>query len=230
MNVLYIKARTIARKLGLTSLLFKLAPRRDYEEKFKQAILAALRTDDVVWDVGANLGFYTEIFAENVGSTGQVIAFEPTPKTHSALSQRTARYPWVRSEQIALGDFDGSSQFVVGDYDRTNHLQRVGDEAKKADSVDVRVMRGDSYLANSEKVPNLLKIDVEGFEEEVLKGMEGLLALPELRAVFLEVHFRELEQRGRAMAPVRIENLLRSKGLVPKWVDLSHIAATRVNA
>jgi hypothetical protein len=60
--------------------------------------------------------------------------------------------------------------------------------------------------------------------------MDHLLAAPELRAVFVEVHFRILEERGRADAPVRIEKLLRAKGLRPKWVDPSHIAAERISA
>jgi hypothetical protein len=75
--------------------------------------------------------------------------------------------------------------------------------------------------------PNLLKIDVEGFEEEVLKGMELLLAAPQVRAIFLEVHFEILESRGRSEAPLRIEKLLRSNGLMPRWVDSSHIVAKR---
>jgi hypothetical protein len=88
-------------------------------------------------------------------------------------------------------------------------------------------MRGDSYWATSGITPNLLKIDVEGFEEEVLAGMKSLLAAPELRAVFLEVHFAILESRGRSDAPLRIEKLLRDNGLIPNWVDGSHIVAKR---
>jgi hypothetical protein len=96
--------------------------------------------------------------------------------------------------------------------------------------MEVRVMRGDSYWRASGITPNGIKIDVEGFEEEVLAGMEGLLAEPELRAVFVEVHFQKLEERGRAEAPLRIEKLLRSKGLRPRWVDASHIVAKREEA
>ena len=57
--------------------------------------------------------------------------------------------------------------------------------------------------------------------------MSELLAAPELRAVFLELHFQFLEERGRAGAPIRIEEQLRGKGFRPRWVDRSHIAAKR---
>jgi hypothetical protein len=91
-------------------------------------------------------------------------------------------------------------------------------------------MCGDSYRAKSGITPNLLKIDVEGFEEEVLIGMKSLLAAPELRAVFVEVHFEIFESRGRSDAPLRIEKLLRRNGLIPVWVDSSHIVARRHSA
>jgi FkbM family methyltransferase len=230
MNELLIRTRSIARRAGLISLYRRLSPRHEYEAKFHAAIVLALQPGDVVWDVGANHGFYSKIFCEKTGATGSVIAFEPAPASFEVLQQESKNYPWMRSEQMALGDFDGSSLFVVGESHTTNHLERQSGEANASNSVEVPVMRGDSYWAASGVAPNVMKIDVEGFEEEVLAGMDRLLAASQLRAVFVEVHFAVLEERGRAGAPVRIERLLRAKGLRPTWVDPSHIAATRERA
>jgi FkbM family methyltransferase len=227
MNKLLIRVRSVGRRVGLQRLYYRLFAHRDYEQRFHEAILADLRPGDVAWDVGANRGFYSKIFCEKTGPNGRVFAFEPGPESYAELSRQTVEFPWMHAEQMALGDFDGTSVFVVGASHTQNHLQRNGVEATRANSVEVPVSRGDSYWSVSGVTPNVMKIDVEGFEEEVLAGMGDLLAVPALRAVFVEVHFRVLEERGRADAPVRIEKLLRGKGLRPKWVDPSHIAAIR---
>jgi FkbM family methyltransferase len=227
MNKAIIKARSIGRRIGLKRLYYRFVPQRSYEEKFHQEICAELRQGDLIWDVGANVGFYTKIFAERTGDSGRVFAFEPVPATFETLCRETKDYPWVQNEQIALGDFEGSGRMLVRESSTVGHLQRFDGEETTGVSVDVPVMCGDSYRARSGITPNVLKIDVEGFEEEVLAGMKSLLAAPELRVVFLEVHFETLEKRGRSEAPLRIEKLLRHKGLAPKWVDGSHIAARR---
>jgi FkbM family methyltransferase len=217
-------------------MYYRFVPQNSYEVKFHHEISAELRQGDVVWDVGANLGFYTRMFAERTGGSGRVVAFEPVPATYDELCRQTRDYPWVQNEQIALSDFDGSSRMLVPKLDTVGHLESLDTvghlesfvgEATTGIGVDVRVMCGDSYRATSGMTPNLLKIDVEGFEEEVLAGMKSLLAAPELRAVFLEMHFEILESRGSSDAPMRIDKLLRSKGLTPRWVDGSHIAAKR---
>jgi len=236
MNKLIIKARSVARRMGLKRIYYRFAPRHSYEEKFHNEISAEIRQGDIVWDVGANLGFYTKLFAEKAGDTGRVVAFEPVPATHEELCRETCAYPSVQNEQMALGDFDGSSRLLVPKsntvfqrkgLDTVGHLENFAGEETTGISVEVPVKRGDSYWAASGITPNVMKIDVEGFEEEVLDGMKSLLAAPELRAVFVEVHFEILESRGRSDAPMRIEKLLRSKGLTPRWVDGSHISAKR---
>jgi FkbM family methyltransferase len=229
-NRLLIKARSIGRQLGLQRIYYRLLPHRDYEQKFHEAILAELKTGDVAWDIGANQGYYAKIFCEKTGASGQVFAFEPTPDSYAELCRTTSEYSWIRNEMMALGDFDGATQMVLGEAHRRNHLQWQAEESSGGNCVQVQVISGDSYRVASGNTPNVIKIDVEGFEEEVLAGMSHLLAAPELRAVFVEVHFRLLEDRGRADAPVRIEKLLRGKGLRPRWVDPSHIAAERVHA
>jgi FkbM family methyltransferase len=176
------------------------------------------------------VGLYTKIFAEKTGSKGGVFAFEPMPEFFKELCAETRAYPWVRNENLALSDFDGTSRILIDKTATMGHLETFAGESSTGKSVAVTVTRGDAYLTKSGVTPNLLKIDVEGFEEEVLAGMPTLLTAPELRAVFVEVHFAMLEERGHADAPLRIEKMLRSKGLVPKWVDASHIVAKRRTA
>ena len=73
----------------------------------------------------------------------------------------------------------------------------------------------------------MVKIDVEGYEVEVIEGFGPLLHEPSLRALYVEVHFRLLHERGLDDGPARIEELLGSAGFRTQWLDLSHLAAVR---
>ena len=71
--------RSTARKFGLTRFAAKalgaLPGAAQYEECFGNAVVAAVRPGDHVWDIGANVGLYTARFSERAGATGSVCAF-----------------------------------------------------------------------------------------------------------------------------------------------------------
>jgi hypothetical protein len=95
----------------------------------------------------------------------------------------------------------------------------------------VRITTGDALVESEEVLaPDVLKIDVEGFEEEVLRGLTGQLAHTRCRAVFCEVHFGILDARGERHAPSRIVELLRKQGFHTRWIDPSHLSAIRDRA
>src|SRR5581483_623925 len=71
----------------------------------------------------------------------------------------------------------------------------------------VKVRRGDQFPC-----PTKAKIDVEGYELEVLRGMAGHLENPTLKSLFIEVHFATLEDRGLKGAPAEIVGMLDRAG------------------
>ena len=75
MNPWVIKARSLARKTGVIGLINRVRPSGSYEEGVHKALAGAVRPGDVVWDVGANVGIYTEQFCSWVGQDGFVVAF-----------------------------------------------------------------------------------------------------------------------------------------------------------
>lgn len=227
MNPLLIKTRSLARKLGLISVVKRLMPQRDYEEKFNAALLGAIRPGDVVWDVGANVGFYTKQFAEIVGDQGKVFAFEPSPEAAAKVAVVGAELPAINMVNSAFSDSPGKAFFDVssGGDSVTNHLTEQA-AGSGAEQVEVDVTTGDLF-SDENGVPAIIKIDVEGFELEVLRGMERLLTSEGLRGIFCEVHFSVLESRGMANAPVELEQRLKSAGFSVVWIDPSHIAATK---
>ena len=96
--------RSILRRIGITKLLVKLFYPKGYEERFDDAMFKCLRSGDTVWDVGANVGYYTVKFSEAVGSSGSVHAFEPIPDTLEILRRKTANYLNIDMTCCALGD------------------------------------------------------------------------------------------------------------------------------
>ena len=230
MNPWQVKLRSLARRTGAIGAIHllqsRLRPAGAYEQRVHEALAGAVRPGDVVWDVGANVGVYTELFCEWVGKDGSVVAFEPFADSCAHIRERLPDCAWLRVENVALGETDAIGRLVTSADSVENHLA-TDSSIDAAGTVAVTICRGDAISARLGRAPNVVKVDVEGFEEEVLAGMAETLASPDLRSLLVEVHFSKLEQRGRAMAPVRIKRLLRGKGFKTSWVDASHLFATR---
>ncbi len=201
----------------------------EYEERFHKALESTIHPGDVVWDVGANEGLFTEIFCRWVGPKGHVVAFEPNPAPLAEARRRIGDCPWLSLENVALGDRDEVSRLIVdANHSRSGHIHSMAETDHPPQSgIPVQVNTGDTVCRRAGGVPNVIKIDVEGFEEEVLQGLNESLSSPSLRAVLMEVHFEKLQQRGKATAPVRMEKLLKTRGFKITWVDGNHVKAYR---
>lgn len=199
-----------------------------YEESFRAAMFECICPGDCVWDVGANVGLYSELFAAAVGPSGQVISFEPSLECVAIIEERRQSSPAGASWEViagALSDEDGDAWLSVADgcTAARNHLaSRAG-----ASTVPVRTYRADSIVAAGNTAPAVIKIDVEGFEGEVFDGMTSVLNLPSLRALCVEVHFRALNERGKPHEPTRLVQLVEAHNFTVKWTDVSHFVARR---
>ncbi len=188
----------------------------------------AIRPGDVVWDIGANVGFYTRKFLSAVGPDGTVVAFEPAPESAAALPAQEEFEATVCIVNAALGDSTGNASMHV-EVDQTSPTNRILESpADTPSAVTVKIYRADDAWKQLElPTPNVIKLDVEGFEADCISGMHDLLEAAELRAIYIEVHFGILAQRGQQFAPVEIEKTLKRKGFSVRWVDASHIEAVR---
>lgn len=225
-NGLVVAARNVGRTLGLNKMIASYLLGEGYEAKYDNGFSATLKQGDCVWDVGANVGYYTRSFSDRVGATGMVFAFEPSPVNYVRLSATCATLKNVRQLQSGLGRENGKLTFLQG-ADDLGATSRVV-EASAANAVVVDIRSGMSLIAEGDVVPpNAIKIDVEGFELEVLQGLGSHLSSPALHSIGIEVHFGILKSRGMPDAPSQIENLLQRHGFVVNWPDSSHILATR---
>jgi FkbM family methyltransferase len=231
-NSTYIKFRSIGRKIGLHHLNWRIrnALRLDdaYEERCRRVLEKAIRKGDVVWDIGANTGVYTHLFLTWAGAEGQVVAFEPNPAAIEELRKRVQDSQTLVIENIALGSQEENSDLIVGLNDTVGHV-RTQDESLGSEKfrIPIHVSTGDTVCARLGRTPNVIKIDVEGFEEEVLIGLQETLASPHVRVLLIEIHFQQLESRGQPTAPLRIEKSLKERKFDVNWVDRSHLLANR---
>lgn len=140
-----------------------------------------IKEDDVIWDVGANIGLFSFAAASLAGSRGQVYAFDPDTWLVHALRSSAMRQPSssakVTTIPCAIGADNAIRSFAIAARARSaNHLieygsSQTGGMLQQQTVVAVSL----DWLLNHLPPPNLLKIDVEGAEIEVLGGARNLL-------------------------------------------------------
>lgn len=154
-------------------------------------LLHFLRRGDVFADVGANVGSYSVLAAKVCDS--DVVSFEPDPETARHFMENIdANQIHDKVELIvsAVGNGEGTLQFTVG-LDTVNHVVRNGDEGGMSRSVPMTTLD----VALADKVPIFMKIDVEGFEDEVISGGSAILSSPELRCIEIETVSDDMEKK-----------------------------------
>jgi len=239
-NILLIittEMRSVLRLLHLTKYitiirdkLDRLCGRVGYEFKFDKALTELIRKGDTVWDIGANIGLYTMKFSDLVGSSsGYVYAFEPVPTCFHALQKNCIGKKNICLFNIALGKTETILPMNINvDPLGATHSLVCSSSNTVLQKVDVKVMSGDEIIRiRQASVPHIIKIDVEGFEEEVLLGLQSCLKNIKCRAVVCEIHFAILNDRGERFAPIRIQRMLQGLGFKVKWIDASHFGAYR---
>lgn len=152
-----------------------------------EAMADLVRPGMVVADIGANVGYFSLLMAELVGPGGRVYAFEPNPRLaelvgKSLLVNGFSR--WATIHQTALGDRDGQSVVLVVPPTMPMNAYILPPGTDHPDGVVVPVGRLDSR--EDWRAIELAKIDVEGAEELIWSGLQGLLDGGRLRTVVLE--------------------------------------------
>jgi FkbM family methyltransferase len=150
----------------------------------------ALRDGGLFVDVGANVGTYT-IWAAELGA--EVIALEPAPDTFALLQENIALNGYdVAAVQAAAGDRCGTARFTSG-LDAGNSLCPDGPAVTELVTVDTLI--GDRRVAG-------MKVDVEGFEIEVLRGAACALAERRIGLIQLEWNETSIASLGADRGPV----------------------------
>jgi FkbM family methyltransferase len=173
--------------------------RASYENRDREFIERHLQPGDWFADVGANVGVYAITAARRTGRFGRVWAFEPNPKA-SKLLERTVLANWMQDRISVIPDpvSDETSEVTFSYHD--DHLgggSIVGTEQRPRDltgrkhqgKIEFRVtpIVLDTFFKES-AIIRILKIDVEGFEANVLRGSRRLLEGHQVDFIIMEYH------------------------------------------
>lgn len=151
---------------------------------------------NLVLDVGANRGQYYN-FLRTLGYSGKIISFEPLSDAHSYLEKISKKDPlWEIAPRLAIGNEEGEISINIAGNSESSSLLLMLDRHRNAAPKSayvgcetVKITRLDSvcpsYINQDSQI--FLKIDVQGYEQKVLEGAQGIL--PQVKGIQLEVSF-----------------------------------------
>lgn len=190
----------------------KILRRAEYYKAFFSGVAAAVEHEALlsniycktIIDIGANRGQFS-LVARHCFKDAQIFAFEPLPQPFKVLQNIFVHDHMITLYQMAIGSVSIPQQMHISQKDDSSSLLPItelqnkvfpGTKEKAIINVDVKPL--DSILKkNGVRHPALLKIDVQGYELEVLKGCKNILSL--LAYVYVECSYQELYQ-GQPLA------------------------------
>ena len=186
-----------------------------YERLYALKFSELINSGDIVLDIGANSGQYTLLSALMTGDLGHVYAFEPTPHKYEELTTHVELNPLknVSCLPYALSNQDGFAHMNVmrDDNDGMHHL--VSDTAECSGSVvKVETKTINTFLnsLSSHQEIDVIKIDVEGWEESVFCGASKLFGQKKPPTIFLESIEEHANRFG--LSALRLRDMLINHG------------------
>lgn len=167
-----------------------------YEHLKQKAFAAAIRPGDVVYDLGANAGFYSLLASVLVGPEGHVFSFEPVPSNVTFL-RKHLELNGVRNcsvMEVAVSCSDETATFAIGPNSSMGHLTVDSQNALR-----VRTIALDNLIASGQaRPPNVIKCDIEGGEYDALRGASQILS-QYIPIIFLATHGPEVHEQCCAL-------------------------------
>jgi FkbM family methyltransferase len=151
-------------------------------------LLDYLRDEDVFVDVGANIGAYSVLLGK-ICKRGY--AFEPSVDTYKICCEnlKLNNFKNVKLNCLGVGNSNEKVLFTKG-LDATNHVINDKQSIESDDVEKIQIVSLDEFLKHEKEI-SIIKIDVEGLEEQVLDGAKNLLNQSNLNIVIMEVFENE---------------------------------------
>jgi FkbM family methyltransferase len=193
---------------------------QEYEPYESKLVREYLKPGMTVYNIGANLGYYTLVASECVGSTGKVFAFEPAPENFEMLTRTVSENKLTNVELFpcAVGAAKGSATLSLS---RTNSGDHQLQSVSSRDHIVVDVTSIDVFIAEGHAAPNAIIMDVQGAEFDVLCGSSELIASKQPLIIFTEFWPRGLDERHPNGANEMLD-LLERAGLQMNVIDEKH--------
>ena len=160
-----------------------------------------VRPGMVLLEVGANIGYYALIATQHIRPGGRIVALEPSPVSLRSLQENLKLnnvedmvdvYPFAAGSQSGHLPF-----YMVSKRNLSGFINREGPGIDLISEITVKVVPVDDVLRKLDVTIDYFRMDIEGFEVEVVKGMvETLTTVPGPTGGFIEVHSRLLNENG----------------------------------
>ena len=189
-----------------------------YEEPETRFIRESVQPGMVVADVGANVGILSLSMARATEDSGRVYAFEPDAANLELLERNIQRNGYserVVSVGKAVADHSGTATLFVSEVNRGEHTLVQGAVLPRT-SVAVATVSMDDFFENIGVFPDFLKVDVQGAEVKVLRGMQRMLSRGFPRIILAEFWPKGL--RCGQEAETAIDEILRGIGYTPQAI------------
>jgi len=143
-----------------------------YERHMQRLFREHIRPGAIVYDVGANAGFFTLLASKLAGDSGRVYAFEPLPRNLEFLERHIGlnELANVHIEALAIAATSGEAHFRIAQHASMGGLSEEGDLHVVTASLDDLIATGRATK------PDFIKMDIEGAESDALRGAKELLA------------------------------------------------------
>ncbi len=190
---------------------------REYEPYESKLVREYLKPGMIVYNIGANLGYYTLVTSECVGVEGKVFAFEPAPENFELLTRTVSENKLNNVELFpsAVGAAKGSATLSLS---RTNSGDHQLQSVPTREHVVVDVLSIDAFISDGHALPDAIIMDVQGAEFDVLRGASALLAGKAPLILFTEFWPRGLDERQPNGAKEML-NLLCNSGFQISVID-----------
>ena len=188
-----------------------------------------LKKGDKVLEIGAHIGYITQVFESIVTDTGKVLAIEPSPFNSKLLKLNTKKsteiLPFAISDEIKKGNFYIDSYGGFNNSIKKEHAEKRNiffskkqfSKVKPLKRIDINFKTIDSICIEKNFRPNFIKIDVEGAEYKVIKG--ALKILDFVNVIMIEIRKDNIE----------LLKLLESKNFIPLNENGEKISYSEVN-
>jgi len=179
---------------GISRVLAKPLGKRQWhrEPEFMDVLADNILPEDVFLDIGCNIGYVSLYVLSRLSNSGALYAVEPDPSNikafQTSLSMNSSLSELVKScDQLALSDFIGESEFELSEKSNLHRLKQGSLGFQSLRSIKVPVTTFDEYFRDK-KYPTFIKMDVEGAELSVFRGMKKFLETDHPCKILLELH------------------------------------------
>ncbi len=172
-----------------------------HRKKISKFLIKSNLKFKTIYDIGSNNADYSLLFNE-IYSKANIFSFEPNPELYKIASTNTKKFSNIEIIKKAVGnsntikdlkiDQNSSLTTTLSTSNKSSNTYKIkkflyGENPQK--TVKINIIKLDSFI-NKNNIPDFVKIDVEGFEEEVLKGLQK--NIKKIKLVMIEFHFDKL--------------------------------------